>query len=244
MTHTPLRIAMWSGPRNISTALMRSWGNRTDTFVCDEPLYAHYLQKTQLPHPGADEVIATHETDWRKVATWLTGPIPDGKTIFFQKQMSHHLLPEIDRGWLAGLTHAFLIREPREMLTSLLHFIPQPTLADTGLPQQVEIFEWARRTLDLLPPVIDARDVLDNPRMILSQLCERLGVAFDECMLRWEPGRRATDGVWAKHWYHQVEATTGFGTYRPKDEQVPTALQPLCDECQRLYALLHEQRIR
>lgn len=235
---------MWSGPRNISTAMLRAWGNRPDTFVCDEPLYAHYLQTTRLPHPGADEVIGHHEADWRKVASWLTGPIPQGKAIFYQKQMSHHLLPEIDRGWLDGLTHAFLIREPREMLTSLLHFIPRPTLADTGLPQQMEIFEWARRQTGGTPPIIDSRDVLENPRGILTRLCDALGTHFDECMLHWPPGRRDTDGIWAKHWYHQVETTTGFGTYRPKDEQVPAELQSLCDECETLYAQLFAQRIQ
>src|SRR5688572_18712403 len=130
-----LRIAMWSGPRNISTAMMRSWGNRPDTIVCDEPLYAHYLQQTQLPHPGSTEVIEHHESDWRKVVQWLTGPLPPGKSIFYQKHMSHHLLPNIELDWIAQLSNCFLIRDPKEMLASLVEFIPQPTLADTGLPQ-------------------------------------------------------------------------------------------------------------
>src|SRR5262245_40777183 len=144
MMPSPVRIAMWSGPRNISTAMMRSWGNRPDTFVCDEPLYAHYLQQTGIDHPGAAEVIATHERDWARVVDWLTGPIPDGKPIFFQKRMAHHLLPQIDRTWLGLVSNAFLIRAPREMLASLAKVLPHPTVADTGLPQQVEIFEWVR----------------------------------------------------------------------------------------------------
>jgi hypothetical protein len=244
MSDTPLRIAMWSGPRNISTAMLRSWGARRDTFVCDEPLYAHYLLHTGLPHPGADEVIAHHETDWRKAVAWLTGPVPEGKSIFYQKQMSHHLLPHIDRGWLSQVTNCFLIREPREMLTSLLKFIAEPTLADTGLPQQVEIFEQTASRQGRPPPVIDARDVLENPRRMLGLLCDALGLSFDECMLRWGPGPRETDGIWAKHWYAQVLTTTGFGTYQPKDEQVPESLLPLLDQCQRLYEQLHRHRIR
>src|SRR5438105_2443889 len=120
----PIRIAMWSGPRTISTAMMRSWGNRPDTFVCDEPLYAHYLLVTGAPHPGAAEVIHRHETDWRKVTEWLTGPVPEGKRIFYQKHMAHHLLPDIGEEWLAALTHGFLIRDPEEMLPSLLRVLP------------------------------------------------------------------------------------------------------------------------
>src|SRR5436305_6485342 len=132
----PLRLAVWSGPRNISTALMRSWGNRDDSFVCDEPLYAHYLLKTRLPHAMASEVIASQENDWRKVVAWLTGPVPHGKTIFYQKQMSHHLLPEIGREWLAKLTHRFLIRDPAEVLSTLDEKYENTGLLDTGYPQQ------------------------------------------------------------------------------------------------------------
>src|SRR3954447_3613844 len=209
----PVRIAMWSGPRNISTAMMRAWGNRSDTFVCDEPLYAHYLRETGILHPGADEVIRCHEPDWRKVVAWLTGPVPEGKAIFYQKQMAHHLLPSIERGWLADLTNVFLIREPREMLTSLIRVTPDPTLEDTGLPQQVALFEEERRRTGAVPLVLDARDVLEDPRGMLERLCRGLGVPFAEAMLSWPPGRRETDGIWAKHWYSAVEQTTSFQPY-------------------------------
>src|SRR4051812_38982973 len=151
----PVRIAMWSGPRNISTAMMRAWGQRPDTVVCDEPLYAHYLQHTGVDHPGAGEVIAHHEPDWRKVVAGLVGELPEGKSIFFQKHMAHHLLPHIDRGWLGAVTSAFLIRDPREMIASLARVTPNPTVADTGLPQQVEIFELVRRRTGGVPPVVD-----------------------------------------------------------------------------------------
>lgn len=238
-----LRIAMWSGPRNISTALMRSWGSRPDTVVCDEPLYAHYLLRTGKPHPGAEEVIRCHDTDWRRVVAWLTAELPEGKSIFYQKHMAHHLLPEIDRGWLADMANCFLIRDPEEMLTSLLHNVPQPTLEDTGLPQQVEIFDLVRRQTGSTPPVLDARDVLQRPEALLRRLCHALGVEFLPCMLHWEPGRRASDGVWAKYWYAAVERSTGFEPYRPKNERVPLKLQPLEQECRRLYDYLHVHRL-
>jgi hypothetical protein len=238
-----LRIAMWSGPRNISTALMRSWGNRPDTFVCDEPFYAHYLVQTKIAHPGGEEVIRHQENDWRKVADWLTGPIPDGKTIFYQKHMAHHLLPNMERGWLDEVTNCFLIREPREMLTSLLHFLPQPTLADTGLPQQVEIFQQVMDRTGRTPPIVDARDVLDHPRRTLGLLCDALHVPFSEAMLSWPPGPRRTDGVWAKYWYAAVEKTTSFQPYRPKNDPVPAQLQELHEQCDELYHRLREHRL-
>jgi hypothetical protein len=243
MTQQSLRIAMWSGPRNISTALMRSWGNRPDTFVCDEPFYAHYLVQTELPHPGADEVIRHQENDWRKVADWLTGPIPESKTIFYQKHMAHHLLPDMERGWLDRVTNCFLIREPREMLTSLLHFLPQPTLADTGLPQQVEIFRHVKDRSGRIPPILDARDVLDDPRRTLRLLCDALNLPFTEAMLSWPPGPRNTDGVWAKHWYAAVEKTTTFQAYKPKNDPVPDSLRSLLAQCDELYHQLHPHRL-
>jgi hypothetical protein len=223
--------------------MMRSWGNRADTAVCDEPLYAHYLLRTGIDHPGAEEVIAAHEADWRKVVDGLVGDIPGGKTIYYQKHMTHHLLPEIDRGWLGRVTNAFLIRDPREMLTSLVRNVPKPTLQDTGLPQQVEIFEWVRERNGHVPPVVDARDVLEDPRGILTKLCDALGVAFDEAMLSWPPGPRPTDGVWAKYWYEAVDRTSTFQPYRPKNEAVPGSLRGLFDECLGHYETLHRNRL-
>src|SRR6476660_4247511 len=167
----PIRIAMWSGPRNISTAMMRSWGNRPDTFVCDEPFYAYYLRETGLPHPGADEVIATGETDWRKVVQHLTGEIPEGKQVFYQKQMTHHLLPEIDRSWVATVTNCFLIRDPREVIASYLKKNNDPTVEDVGYLQEIEIFDYVRWQTGAAPPVVDTRDLLENPPRILKLLC-------------------------------------------------------------------------
>jgi hypothetical protein len=237
------RIAMWSGPRNISTALMRSWGNRADTFVCDEPLYAHYLLKTRVPHSGADEVIRHQENDWRKVVAWLTGDIPDGKSIFYQKHMTHHLLPEIDRGWLDRVTNAFLIRAPREVVTSFVRVAGEPRLEDTGLPQQLEIFSLVRQRTGRVPPVVDARDVLEDPAHLLRLLCKALDVEFTEAMLSWPPGPRATDGVWAKHWYDAVLKTTSFQPYRPRNESVPSHLAGLLEQAEDIYRQLYEHRL-
>jgi hypothetical protein len=234
---------MWSGPRNISTAMMRAWGNRPDTFVCDEPLYAHYLLKTRAPHPGIDEVIAHHETDWRKVVAWLTGDIPEGKTIFYQKHMTHHLLPEIDRSWLRQLDHVFLIREPSEVITSLAKVTPKPSIEDTGYPQQDEIFHWLKKETGKTPPVVDAHDVLDNPGIMLRSLCEALDIEFTEAMLSWSPGPRDTDGVWGKHWYEAVWQTTSFQPYTPKNRPMPPHLAGLLDEAEVLYRRMHEQRL-
>jgi hypothetical protein len=241
---TPVRrIAMWSGPRNISTALLRSWGNRPDTFVCDEPLYAHYLLRTGVPHPGADEVIRSQENDWRKVVAWLTEYVPDGKAVFYQKHMTHHLLPEIDRAWLDRVSNAFLIREPREVVTSFVRIAGTPRLEDTGYPQQLEIFDLVRARTGRVPPVIDARDVLEDPPRLLRLLCAALDVDFTEAMLSWPPGPRDTDGVWAKYWYDAVVKSTTFQPYRPKDDPVPPHLVGLLEQAEEIYRQLHERRL-
>jgi len=240
----PIRVAMWSGPRNISTAMMRSWGNRANTAVVDEPFYAFYLKATGRKHPGADEVIAHGETDWRKVVTQLIGPIPRGQSMFFQKQMTHHLLPEIDRPWLVDLTNCFLIRDPAEVITSYIKKNDDPTLEDLGFVQQTEIFDWIRQRSGSVPPVIDARDILQDPERILRLLCESIGVAFDQAMLSWPPGLRETDGVWAKHWYSEVARSTGFQPYRAKNEPVPQRLREIHERCHECYERLYQQRLR
>jgi hypothetical protein len=237
-----VRIAMWSGPRNISTAMMRAFGNRADTTVVDEPLYACYLQQTRAPHPGADEVIASQSTDWRVVAERLTGPIPGGHPVWYQKHMSHHLLDEIGRDWILALRNAFLIRSPAEMLASLARVLEQPALEDTGLPQQVALYDWLRGH-GLEPPIVDARDVLRDPARMLAALCDRLGVAYSSAMLHWPPGPRETDGVWAKHWYASVSNSSGFTPWRPRDTELPEQVRGLLAPCERLYQRLYDERI-
>lgn len=242
MAAPPVRIAMWSGPRNISTAMLRAWENREDTTVVDEPLYAHYLATTDVDHPGKEQVVAEHETDWRLVVESLLGPLPPGAVISYQKHMAHHLLPSVGRGWLGGLSHVFLIRDPREMLPSLARVLPAPTLADTGLAQQVEIHDTMVAE-GQQPPVIDAKDVLTAPESTLRALCGRLGVPFSDRMLSWPAGPRPSDGVWARWWYGAVEASTGFSSYQPPTAPFPDHLRPLLEQCRPYYERLHERRI-
>ncbi|MGH8131199.1 MAG: HAD family hydrolase [Steroidobacteraceae bacterium] len=238
------RIAMWSGPRNISTAMMRAFGSRPDTTVIDEPLYAHYLKVTGVAHPGREQVLAAHESDWEKVATTLTGPNPDGRAIWYQKHMAHHLLPMIRRDWLDRLTHAFLIREPDAMLASLVKTFPGAGLADTGLVQQCEILDRVADRLGRAPPVVLASDVLKNARELLTALCDALGIPFLPEMLAWAPGPRATDGAWAPYWYAAVEASSGFEPYRLEPVELPAALAALLDECRPWYEKLYALRLR
>ncbi len=239
-----VRIAMWSGPRNISTAMMRSFGSRPDTAVSDEPLYAHYLQATDIAHPGRHEILAAHEPDWRKVTAALTGPIPGGRAIWYQKHMAHHLLPVIGRDWLDSLTHAFLVREPDEMVVSLLKTFPHAGLADTGLAQQCEIFDRVATRLGRAPPVVLASDVLKDPAATLGVLCDVLGIAFRREMLAWPAGRRETDGAWAPHWYAAVEASTGFEPYRRRHVELDDAAARLVDECRPYYEKLSALRLK
>ncbi|MBI3464989.1 MAG: HAD family hydrolase [Planctomycetes bacterium] len=231
---------MWSGPRNISTAMMRSWGNRDDAVVVDEPLYAHYLHVTQKPHPGREEVLAGGDTDWQRVVAGLIGPIPDGKRVYFQKHMTHHLLPHINREWLLKLTNCFLIRHPREVLASYTKVIETPQIEDIGFPQQAEIFEHVAKATGRVPPVLDSADVLRNPRRMLGLLCDELNLDFQESMLSWAPGPRPTDGRWGRYWYTEVDKSTGFRPYQPKEITLPKQLEDLCQRClgyyQRLYA--------
>ena len=242
---SPVRIAMWSGPRNISTAMMRSWGHRPDTVVCDEPFYAYYLHATGLDHPGAREVIASGQTDWRKVLESLMGDLPEGKHIFYQKQMTHHLLPQVDRSWLRAVTNCFLIRDPREVIVSYIKKNKDPLLADVGFVQQAEIFDWVRANTGAIPAVVDARDVLENPRKILQLLCDKVAVEFSDAMLSWTPGLRETDGIWAEHWYGEVLTSTTFRKPAPqKPEPVPERLRDIHDRCRECYDRLHEHRLQ
>ena len=239
----PVRVAMWSGPRNISTAMMRAWENRSDSVVVDEPLYAHYLDVTGKDHPMAAEVIAAGETDWEKAVEWLTGSEPHGVEVFYQKHMAHHLLPEMGRDWIDRLANCLLIRDPREMITSYIVKNDIPEMEDLGIPQLVEVYERVLERTGAPPPIVDSRDVLEDPRRVLGLLCESIGVEFVDAMLGWPPGRRDSDGVWAPHWYDQVEQSTGFRGYRPKSEDVPEDLAGLLAECQACYDRLYADRL-
>jgi hypothetical protein len=240
-----LRLAMWSGPRNVSTAFMRAWENREDTLVVDEPFYAHYLDYTGLDHPGREEVIAVHERDWRRVVSALLAPVPEGIGILYQKQMSHHLLPHMGREWLGSMTHGFLIRDPRPMLVSLGDKLGDFDLLATGLPQQVEIFDHVVRTTGQVPPVVDAAELLAAPEPMLRALCAALDVEFSPRMLSWPPGPRATDGAWARYWYDRVELSTGFEAQaREEPLELTGRLAEIERQCRPLYEKLRQHRLR
>ncbi|MDE2273904.1 MAG: HAD family hydrolase [Gammaproteobacteria bacterium] len=238
----PLRVAMWSGPRNISTAMMRAWENRGDTAVSDEPLYAHYLLKTGVPHPGRDEVLAAQSSDWREVVSVLTGPVPDGQAIWYQKHMTQHMLSDVPLEWLGGLHNCFLIRAPEAVVASFTHNRPDAALWEFGFEQQARIFDYVAARFGT-PPVLDADDVLRDPEGMLRALCARLGVEFSTRMLHWPAGLRASDGVWAKHWYAAVERSTGFEPYRPRQPKLTAFQARLAEQCRPFYARLHQHRI-
>ena len=235
---------MWSGPRNISTAMMRSFEARGDAAVIDEPFYAAYLERTGLDHPLRERVIASQSRDPREVAAMLVGPVPGGKPIWYQKHMTLHLLEGFAQDWMAEVRNAFLIREPRAVLASYALKRTAVTLADIGFVQQRELFEREAQRLGTAPPVIDAGDVLANPAPALERLCASCGIGYSPAMLRWPPGLRATDGVWAPAWYQSVERSTGFQASSPRPvAQLPPHLQRLADQAQPHYDALRQHRL-
>jgi hypothetical protein len=207
---------MWSGPRNISTAMMRSFENRPDTAVVDEPFYAAYLAATGIDHPMREESLASQPQDWRVVVDTLLGPVPDGQPIFYQKHMTHHMVSGFGRDWIAKVRNAFLIRAPEDVLLSYAEKRESVTLDDIGFVSQSELFDREAQRLGHAPPVVHADDVLADPRGMLSELCRALQIPFSGSMLSWPPGKRATDGVWAPVWYGSVERSAGFAPQREK----------------------------
>jgi hypothetical protein len=243
MTVTPLRIAMWSGPRNISTAMMRAFENRGDCAVVDEPFYAHYLAYTLLNHPGREEVIAAGETNWARVVDMLTGPVPDGKAVFYQKHMTHHMLSHIGHDWFGAVTHVFLIRDPREVLASYLKSRPHATAEDIGVLQEAELYDEITARTGTPPPVIDADEFLRAPEAHLRALCTLLQIPFTDRMLHWPAGPRASDGVWAPYWYDAVLKSTGFEPWRERDRRIPAQHAPLIERCLPVYESLFSRRL-
>lgn len=238
-----IRIAMWSGPRNLSTAMMRSFGSRADTYVTDEPFYGCFLRQTNADHPLRDEIIAAMDCDWQRVMKSLQGGPPDGSAIWYQKHMWHHMRGPIGYDDFGTFSHAFLIRAPERMIASYLNKRDAAEFDDFGLEQQAEFFEREADRLGHAPPVVDAADVLEDPAGVLSRLCLCLGIDWDPAMLGWAPGRRGTDGPWALHWYGTVERSTGFGPPERGATDLPSEARHLAERCRPYYERLAAYRI-
>lgn len=219
---------------------MRSWEARGDTAVTDEPLYAWYLRETGLDHPGRADVLAAQSVDQATLEAALLGPVPEGQSIWYQKHMAHHLIAGMESGPLAGeaFVHAMLVRDPGAMVASLARALGRvPELPETGLPQQVALLDRLTSETGRVPAVLDADEVLTDPATELERFCHALGVDWTPSMLQWTAGPRATDGVWAPHWYAAVEQSTSFGPPREPvaESDVDASLRPLVRACRPLY---------
>jgi hypothetical protein len=234
-------IAMWSGPRNISTAMMYAFGNRPDCVAWDEPFYAFSLVNHGNDHPMREEIIAANDSDWETLVARCTAPA--GRPLFYQKHMTHHMLPGFDRGWINRLTNAFLIRAPERVLASYARKWGDVTLRDIGFVEQAEIFDMVAQKRGVAPPVIDAEDVLENPRRLLTRLCEASGVTFHDGMLKWPAGAKPFDGVWAPHWYNAVWTSTGFAKPVETTTGLPPPLAKIADAARPYYERLWKFRL-
>jgi len=231
---------MWSGPRNISTAMMRAFENRADCAVTDEPFYAAYLAATGLHHPMREEVLAAQPTDWREVAAAMAGPAPGGAAVWYQKHMCQHMLPGVGLEWARGHVHAFLLRPPEQVAASYAAKREAPTADDLGFRRQAELFDRFAQAQGRAPVVLEAAAVLADPRAALTRLCAALGIAWDEAMLAWPAGRRDSDGVWAPAWYDAVERSTGFAAPGRvvTAAELPDDLRRVADEARPFYEKL------
>ncbi|MFT6045644.1 MAG: hypothetical protein ACI9WC_001345 [Arenicella sp.] len=239
-----VRIAMWSGPRNISTAMMRCWEGRADTAVIDEPFYAAYLTATGTVHPMQAEVLASQSSDWAEVIKHsLESDLAAGQCIQYQKHMTQHMVADLDHDWFSSLRHAFLIRSPEQVVASYGVKRESVTADDIGFAKQKELYDSVVSILGYKPPVVDARDVLDKPKIVLQKLCHALGVSFDLNMLSWPAGPRDSDGAWAPHWYQNVEKSTGFAPYQVKQIELSKQQQRVADESRPYYEEMYKQRI-
>ena len=234
-------IAMWSGPRNISTAMMYAFGNRADCIAWDEPFYAFSLVHHGNDHPMREAIIAANESDWGKLVAACVAPA--SKPLFYQKHMTHHMLPGYDRAWIDRLTNAFLIRAPERVLASYTRKWSDVSLRDIGFAEQAEIFDQVAQKTGAAPPVIDSDDVLGDPRKILTRLCQACGIAFDDAMLNWPAGPKPFDGNWAPHWYNAVWASTGFARPRPKPVELPASLHKIADAARPYYEKMKAFRL-
>ncbi|MEO9469218.1 HAD family hydrolase [Parasphingorhabdus sp.] len=231
----PVRIAMWSGPRNISTAMMRSFGSRRDCAVTDEPFYGAYLKDTGEPQPMAGQVIADMDCEWDSVANAMRGPVPDQKPIWYQKHMPHHMVGGISISDFPDHRHAFLIRDPVRVVASYAAKRVKVTPDDLGYARQLEYVDQAAQMSGEPPIVMDSADIARNPDQSLQKLCKALGISWDPAMLSWPTGRRNTDGIWGNHWYNRVIKTTGFGIPEKSGQELNKAEQIVAEQCKPYY---------
>src|SRR5947209_4731081 len=234
---------MWSGPRNISTAMMRAFENRSDTIVVDEPLYAAYLDRTGIDHPAREEVIASQPTDLPTAISGLSAPLLPGCTVHYAKHMAHHVSRDMDLHWTLGFRNVLLIRDPAEVVASYIRSRESCEPEDIGLPQQGWLMElWDEHGLEV--PILDAGDFLRTPEPHLRWLCDWLGIPFTARMLAWPPGPRESDGVWAPHWYTAVWSSTGFEPWRPRSTTLSDHDATVAETCRAIYDALHARRLR
>ena len=235
---------MWSGPRNISTALMRSFENRPDTFVSDEPFYAHFLNETGEDHPYRKEIILQGETSWSAVAKNITGDIPNNKQIWYQKHMAQHNMQGKEMNWIWKLKNILLIRHPEEVILSYIKKNDIQNISQLGYRQLNDLFTILKKGCSDTPHIIDASDVLKDPEGMLKQLCGKLNITFYKEMLSWPAGRRDSDGIWGKHWYGSVEKSTGFKKYTKSNNPLPSDLVSLFKDSMEYYQQLYQHRMR
>jgi hypothetical protein len=236
-----VKIALWSGPRNISTALMYSFANRSDTAVVDEPLFGYFLKQTGVWRPSREEVLATMETDPEKIIHSLLEPSTD-MPVYFMKHMANQLI-DLNLAFLDCFKNVILIRDPKDVILSFSKQIEEPTLLDTAYKMQADLIDHLNETGTPFV-VLNARNVLLNPEGQIRILCDKLNIDFQSSMLNWDAGRREEDGIWAKYWYDSVHESTGFGSYREKNEELPSSLTPLYEECMEYYGKLERLQLK
>ena len=234
-----IRIAMWSGPRNISTAMMRSFENRDDTSVVDEPFYAYYLSQTDLDHPGRKEVLESQSTNWDNVVNFITGDIPNEKMIWYQKHMVHHIIDDKNIEWVKYFNNLFLIRHPKDVIISYSKQSPINGIKDLGYPQQIKLFKKIKKITGDYPVVFNSKDILSDPKKYLRKICELLKINFSNKMLSWPKGSRKTDGVWSPYWYKNVIKSSSFKPYKKSNESIPKEYNGLLEECLQCYDYLN-----
>ena len=214
------RIAMWSGPRNLSTAMMYCFGARSDCAVWDEPFYAPYLAATGLDHPMSHDIKAAHETDPLVVAARCSGAAPDGKNVFYMKHMPHHMIDGMPLDWVKDCVNIHLIRHPARVVASYAAKRDEMTLSDIGFVQQTQVFAKFGGL------VIDSADIRADPKKMIPALCAAIGLEYEPQMLSWPAGGHRDDGVWARHWYGAIHTLTGFaGPEGPMPELTGGALK-------------------